>query len=170
MYLVKHKNSNSLNNNRGHKMLFFVCFKDDITDTPLWDILQNLGSSVQLYHLTTVTKAPDKMTSGIEFIRLRETTEAYTRTNKSTLPVTFNPQHLSLKTLDQKPSGSLVFEHYLTILLAWHPPINGFNFSTAKLSVQCLVLLDVGWAGPLPFGNELQGAKGRGTVDGWNLN
>lgn len=42
-------------------------------------------------HLTTVMKAPDKVMSGTELLRLRKTTEAYTETNQSASPMTSNP-------------------------------------------------------------------------------
>lgn len=37
------------------------------------DALQNLGYSAQLSHLTTVTKAPDKMMPETELLRLEKT-------------------------------------------------------------------------------------------------
>lgn len=56
---------------------------------------QNLGFATWLNTPTTVTKAADQMMPGTEFIRLRKSTDAYTRTNQSTSPSTPHP-NLSL--------------------------------------------------------------------------
>lgn len=57
------------------------CFKDNIAEAQFQIDLQNLGFLSQLDPPTTVMKAANKMTSGPELIRLRETAEACSRTN-----------------------------------------------------------------------------------------
>lgn len=67
------------------------CSKDNITDTQSGDVLKNLVSLTQLDHLTKVSKALDKMMSGLKLIRLRKTAEACIRTNQPALLATPYP-------------------------------------------------------------------------------